>query len=281
MQETRANRFDARRSAGTDVAEPRFAGRPPRVPSPAGPWRIAHERPTLRPGELHVWRYDLDGACAESLAAGTLSEPELRRAAGLVFARDRRRFRAGRLALRQVLSRYVGDPAASLSLATRSDGKPYLVDHDIEFNVSHSGSAWICAIARGTPVGVDVEMIRAVPNCLSVARHHFSRVEADALAAVPPECRDQAFLVCWTRKEAYLKVLGLGIVADLDAFVAGLGPDDVTVPSIAAEVAGEVRLRTFSPGPGALGALGFMETPSRIEYFVVPAPGAADLTFSR
>ena len=238
-------------------------------------------RPTLRPGELHVWRYDLDEAGAESIAAGILSELELSRAARLVFARDRRRFRAGRLALRQVLSRYVGDPAASLSLAARSGGKPYLVDHDIEFNVSHSGNTWICAIARGTPVGSDVETIRVVPDCLSVARHHFSRVEADALAAVPPERRNRAFLVCWTRKEAYLKALGLGIVADLDAFVAGLEPDDATVPSIAPEVAGDVHLRTFSPDPGSLGALGFMETPSRIEYFVAPAPGAVDLALGR
>jgi 4'-phosphopantetheinyl transferase len=222
---------------------------------------------------LHVWRYDLDGEHAEPLAAAILSEAELSRAARLVFERDRRRFRAGRLALREILSRYVGHPAASLALATRGGGKPYLVDFDIEFNVSHSHNTWICAVASGTPVGVDVEELRAVPNCLSLAGHHFSRVEADALAAVPTEHRDHAFLACWTRKEAYLKLLGLGISADLDAFVAGLGPDDVTLAGHAPESTGDVHLRTFSPGPGGVGALGFVEKLSRIEYFIAPAPG--------
>ena len=265
----------ANRSAGAEAAGARFAVASGHVPNPAGPWRIADERPTLGPGDLHVWRHDLDGEHDEPAAAAILSESERSRAARLVFERDRRRFRAGRLALRGILSRYVGHPAASLALATRADGKPYLVDFDIEFNVSHSHREWICAVASRTPVGVDVEELRVVPNCLSLARHHFSRVEADALAAVPAEHRDRAFLACWTRKEAYLKVLGLGISADLGAFVAGFGPDDVTLAGSAPESSRDVHLRTFSPGPGAIGALGFMEKPNRIEYFVAPAAGAA------
>jgi 4'-phosphopantetheinyl transferase len=222
----------------------------------------------LTPGELHVWRFDLDSEHREPFDATILSEDEVSRAGRLVFERDRRRFRAGRLALRRLLSRYVGRPAASLVLATGVGGKPYLPDHAIEFNVSHSENAWICAIACGAPVGVDVEVLRAVPDCLALARHHFSRAEADALAAVPAQQRDLAFLTCWTRKEAYLKLLGLGILADLDAFVAGLGPDEVSLPSIASGPVGTVHVRTFSPGPGTIGALGFAEKPGRVEYFV-------------
>jgi 4'-phosphopantetheinyl transferase len=242
----------------------------------AAPWRAAGEHPALRPGDLHLWRYDLDSEAVAPPAAAILSGPELKRAAGLVFELDRRRFCAGRLALRQTLGLYLGCPAASLSLATRDDGKPYLVDCDIEFNVSHSQNEWICAIARGTPVGVDVEVLRAVPDCFALARHHFARAEADALAALPQERRELAFLTCWTRKEAYLKLLGLGVLADLDAFVAGLGPEEVTLASIAPGTAGNVHLRTFLPGPGVIGALGFIEEPRRVQYFVAPRTWIAD-----
>lgn len=269
------NRVHARHPTGAEAGGARLAVASAPAPSPAGPWRIADERPTLDPGELHVWQCDLDAAHAEPMADSILSGPELSRAARLVFERDRRRFRAGRLALRRILSRYVGRPAASLSLASRVGGKPYLPDHDIEFNVSHSHNVWMCAIARRIPVGMDVEGCRAVPDCLSIARHHFSRAEVDALAAVPTEHRDRAFLACWTRKEAYLKLLGLGISADLGAFVAGLGPDDMTLPSIAPEASGDVHLRTFSPRPDSIGALAFMEVPARVEYFVSPEPGIA------
>jgi 4'-phosphopantetheinyl transferase len=254
-----------------------------KMPEAAGaaPWRIADGRATLRPGELHVWQCDLDREYSEPDAAATLSDAELSRAARLVFARDRRRFCAGRLALRRILSRYTGVPAAALPLGTRGGGKPYLAGHDLEFNVAHSQHVWVCAITGGTPVGVDVEGIRPVADCLSLARHHFSPVEADAVAAVPAERRERAFLGCWTRKEAYLKLLGLGITAGLGAFVAGFGPGDVTVASIAPEMAGDVHVRTFLSGPGVIGALAFMEKPSRIEYFIGGGPGSGNATLAR
>lgn len=286
MHRARGARFATASGHGSPAAGSRdtsrrsFEAKMP-VAADAAPWRIADDRATLRPGSLHVWQCDLDREYSEPVATATLSDAELRRAARLFFVRDRRRFCAGRLALRQILNRYVGSSAASLSLGTRVGGKPYLVDHDLEFNVAHSHHVWICAITRGTPVGVDVEGIRRVADCLSLARHHFAPVEAEAVAAVPTADRDRAFLACWTRKEAYLKLLGLGITAGLDAFVAGFGPEDVTVASIAPERIGDVRVRTFSPGTGAIGALAFMEKPSRIEYFVGDGAGPVDATLVR
>lgn len=254
MQGARAN----------DVAAPRSAW----VASSGRPGADARSR--LRAGELHVWQYDLDRGHPGPPGPPVLSEVERGRAARLVFEHDRRRFRAGRIALRRTLSRYVGDPPESLALHTGAGGKPYLADSEIEFNVSHSQNAWICVLAHRNPVGVDVELLRAVPDSLALARRFFSPFEAAALASVPPEDRDRAFLTCWTRKEAYLKVLGVGIAADLGAFVAGFGPGDVTLESTVPGIVGDVHLHTCAPGPGAIAALAFTAKPSRIEYFVVP-----------
>jgi 4'-phosphopantetheinyl transferase len=204
------------------------------------------------------------------LATTILSEPELKRAARLVFTSDQRRFCTARLALRRILSLYLRRPPPSLLIATREGGKPYLEGCEIEFNLSHSGNTFICAIARGTPVGVDVEQLRAVPDCLSLARHHFTSAEADALAELPKEHREHAFLTCWTRKEAYLKLLGLGILDDLNAFVAGLGPEVLTIASISPNIVGPAYVRTFSPAPDTIAALSFTEKPDRVKCFVAP-----------
>ena len=37
--------------------------------------------------------------------------------------------------------------------------------------------------------------------------------------------RDRTFLVCWTRKEACLKALGMGVSAQLASIDVGYGPD--------------------------------------------------------
>jgi 4'-phosphopantetheinyl transferase len=241
--------------------------------------KVAAPAPALVPdgeqpigaGELHVWRYDLDSHRTGEPAPETLSQLELGHAARFVFERDRRRFRAGRRALRYVLGRYLLRPAGRVPLAVRPDGKPHVVGCDLEFNVSHSQNEWVCAVSRDAPVGVDIEVLRAVPDCLSLADTHFTPTETSALGAVPKEYRELAFLTCWTRKEAYLKLLGIGIPAGLDGFVAGLGPDDLAVASIAPETPGEVLLRTFSPGHGIIGAVACMGAPYRVDNFEIPA----------
>jgi 4'-phosphopantetheinyl transferase len=75
------------------------------------------------------------------------------------------------------------------------------------------------------------------------------------LQGLPPGARDHAFLVGWTRKEAFLKALGLGISVDLRTVDAGL---ENAVCNLAYSVDG--RSRTWCVAPidlpaGAIGAI--------------------------
>lgn len=64
-------------------------------------------------------------------------------------------------------------------------------------------------------MGVDVEAIRATTDVDGIAARFFSMAEQRALASVAPTDRLAACFACWTRKEAYLKGIGVGVTVEL------------------------------------------------------------------
>ncbi|MDB5828206.1 MAG: hypothetical protein JWQ73_2426, partial [Variovorax sp.] len=72
-----------------------------------------------------LWHVDLDDAAATD-ARDCLSADESTRAARFVFERDRRRYVAAHIALRQTLSVATGVPAAALAFDVGAFGKPSL-----------------------------------------------------------------------------------------------------------------------------------------------------------
>jgi len=59
-----------------------------------------------------------------------------------------------------------------------------------------------------------------------VATHFFSREESEDLFSLPPDERERAFFLCWTRKEAYVKAVGEGLSIPLDSFQVTLRPGE-------------------------------------------------------
>ncbi|WP_367997032.1 4'-phosphopantetheinyl transferase superfamily protein [Paenibacillus sp. MZ03-122A] len=82
------------------------------------------------------------------------------------------------------------------------NGKPYLVDSEWKFNVSHSGN-WVALAVDIGSIGIDVE--RMSPIDLDIANRHFSSYEYSDLMSISPECRLEYFFRLWTLKEAYIK----------------------------------------------------------------------------
>ena len=96
-------------------------------------------------------------------------------------------------------------------------GKPYAPDlNGIEFNLSHSGRHALIAIARGQPIGIDIEAQGRRRSIDDIAERFFAPAESRALRAMPEASRDAAFLRLWTGKEAVLKALGVGLSFGLD-----------------------------------------------------------------
>ncbi|MGJ7510632.1 4'-phosphopantetheinyl transferase family protein [Variovorax sp. GT1P44] len=202
-----------------------------------------------------LWRVDLDVVPGPE-AAACLSDEEWERAHRFVFARDRHRFIAAHSALRGALSAHTGIPGAFLDFAHGAFGKPRLVDPvGVRFNLSHSQSVGLIAISMDSEVGVDVELLRHLPDAEALAEAHFTDAERRALKAVSPDERDRAFLRCWTRKEACLKATGMGLSADTRGFEVGLDGDAREV-----QVAGDgslvrLALSSFDGGQGVVCAV--------------------------
>ena len=137
----------------------------------------------------------------------------------------RTRFVVGRAGLRTLLGRYLKIDPRAVRLAYGKKGKPYLdplYTTDLRFNVSHADDFVLYAIAREREVGVDIERLRVDLPVMGIAERFFAPREIAALRALGPDARVQAFFVCWTRKEAYLKARGVGLGLGLDRFIVGI-----------------------------------------------------------
>jgi phosphopantetheinyl transferase len=102
-------------------------------------------------------------------------------------------------ALREILGRYLGLPANELRFERSRHGKPRLASpgDDLAFNLSHSSSLALVAVAR-REVGVDVERFRAK--------------------------RPIGFYRRWADREARVKCLGTGLT--------GAVPPDAPEPAV-------------------------------------------------
>jgi 4'-phosphopantetheinyl transferase len=165
--------------------------------------------------------------------------------------RDRRRLLVARSLLRLLLGLYLDRPAATVALARGAHGKPMLAeDSALRFSVAHSHELALYAVAEATEVGVDVELLRPVPRALALAERYFAQAEAKALLGLAGSALDEAFLECWTRKEAYVKARGEGLAIELetfDAHGATVGGDE---PDAAA-----FSVRGIRPQPGYVAAV--------------------------
>lgn len=182
---------------------------------------------TLQPDHVDVWRVDTGFSLDElHRLEATLSDDEKERAARFHFTADRDRFIAAHGCLRDVLSRYLHGEPAQFDFSTNPHGKPALRDHQLEFNLSHSGDFALIAITRERKIGVDVERIRSGISAHVIAQQYFSKHEFAELQSLPVEQRETAFFTCWTRKEAYIKAQGLGLSLPLESFDVSLTPNE-------------------------------------------------------
>ncbi|HEY1066948.1 MAG TPA: 4'-phosphopantetheinyl transferase superfamily protein [Pirellulales bacterium] len=157
-----------------------------------------------------------------------LSPDELGRADRFVREVDRVKFTAARSALRTILGGLLDRDPAAVAFTYSNRGKPFLADDaglGLAFNLSHTDGWGMIALSRERLVGVDVERVRPEFEIDATARWVFSPNEQEQFFAAPECDRRAIFFAHWTRKEAFLKGVGLGIGGGLtDTTIAPLSP---------------------------------------------------------
>jgi 4'-phosphopantetheinyl transferase len=183
-----------------------------------GTMGAAHATPAtknleLGQGDVEIWQAALDEQEPDVIAflQTLLSPDETERAGQFFFERERRRFIVGRGVLRMILGRYVGRAPEELAFVYGLNGKPALDGSSVRFNVAHSEGVALYAFTRAGDVGIDVEHIRPMPDWETVAELSFAPPELNRLRAVPEAERPLEFFRAWTRQEAVLKALGVGL----------------------------------------------------------------------
>jgi 4'-phosphopantetheinyl transferase len=175
---------------------------------------MAPAKPTSRPGrEIHLWSAPLGPAV--SVPADRLPAADRERAARITRPAARRRWLTARWALRTVLAHYLDAGPDEVELRLGPHGKPALAGpgESLRFNLSHSGELALVAVAAGREVGVDVERIRSKPA---------------------------AYYAAWTRHEAIVKCLGVGLWAPLPEAPVAVSPVDPGAGFVASvAIAGE------------------------------------------
>jgi len=145
-------------------------------------WALEAASPGLPAAEVHVWRAEL--------SAGETS----------------------RSLLRTVLGRYLEEDPAAIAFRVGEHGKPALADASapLDFNLSHSGSLILIAVATDRELGIDVERMEPGRDFLALAERGLGPDAAARLRELEPTDRASAFYAAWVRHEALLKCGGGG-----------------------------------------------------------------------
>lgn len=174
------------------------------------------------PEPLGLWLVDLAQA-PDRVALTALTDREWARAARFRNAADGHRYVAAHAAVRGLIAEQCGVTVVRQRFDWSVFGKWRLVGAPgWDFNLSYSGDTALVGIAAGCAVGVDLERRRPTPDARALARLHFTRAECDALTGLRGTAQDAAFLRGWTRKEACVKALGIGLTAPLTQLETGV-----------------------------------------------------------
>lgn len=94
-------------------------------------------------------------------------------------------------------------------------GKPFIpTNHQIFFNISHSGD-WVTCAIDSSPVGIDIELVQNIE--LDNINHFFSSEEYKQLTTKKSSLdKVKYFYELWTLKESYFKATGRGIFLPLN-----------------------------------------------------------------
>ena len=177
-----------------------------------------------------------------------LSPSETRSAEALGSAQLRERYIADHGWRRRLLGERMGRAPGKVAYVISPEGKPRPDAGGPHLSASRSGGRGLYAICEEVEVGVDLERIGEVGEVEAIVRRIASPAERSAFETAAPTRRAAAGYACWTRKEAYVKAAGTGLVFPLTGVEVWVGDDRPVIH-------GEIVVRTLDAGPGWAAAL--------------------------
>ena len=209
-------------------------------------WREGPAGIELNPGEIRVWLVDLDSGLSPDEVDTAEPGPELD-----VLSDDERSappglcghvtvvgsHAAGRRCAKFWGASFVNHPARCgfgrpdranpSSISERWAQLRVMPAPTIRFNVSHSSDLALIGVCRGHELGVDLERIKRISEADRIVASFFSPAERAEFATIPDDVKALAFFRGWTRKEAVLKGLGIGLAGLAAHYETGFGTTEL------------------------------------------------------
>ncbi len=167
-------------------------------------------------GELHLWRAAVRH---RPRWLELLTDAERDRAAEYAVGAPRDIFVTSYGVQRLLGAWYLGGEPARVTISREcghcggNHGRPRFTGADIDYSVSHTREWVLVGVTGHGRVGIDVEQLdpRREVDCL--ARSALTVAEWDHYRRLAPQQRLAWFMRTWTRKEAAMKLTGLGLAA--------------------------------------------------------------------
>ncbi len=144
-----------------------------------------------------------------------IASTELERIARLQRPVDATRSLLGHSLAREMLGDWLRCAPAEVPLHRDPSGRPVLWANEAPcapfVSIAHSGDTVLVAFNAAGRVGVDVERVQVLAALMELATSVLRPDELASLTALPRETQLEAFYRVWTRKEAWLKGLGVGL----------------------------------------------------------------------
>lgn len=153
----------------------------------------------------------------------SLSTKELQRAGKFAFDLHRDVYIVSHALLKSQLSKSLKLPIKDVKIEYFDGTKPHSKNSpSIDFNLSHSQEyfAFILGDKSALRVGIDVEKINPAFEIQSIIENYMHPNEIAYIQNkwLNKNEKQNRFYEIWTRKEAFLKMQGIGIVTDLTSF---------------------------------------------------------------
>ena len=161
-----------------------------------------------------------------------LSDSEQKRAQKFVRSIDSQTYIYAHYFLRKELSLKLDIPPKNVSIVSNYMKKPKLNDYNLDFNISHSQNFFAILIADSSNlyVGIDIEFMDKNINIDDIITHHMHLDEISYITDTPePSIKKERFLEIWTRKEAFLKMTGIGITNHLPSINVAEGKRAISI----------------------------------------------------
>lgn len=145
-----------------------------------------------------------------------ISHKRLERINNLKYVLDKKVLLYTELMLKKIVCEQCGLGIDGIDIRYSCYGKPYIANlSGFEFSISHTKSTIVIAV-NDFSVGVDIESLDISPNYICIS-DGFSSSEQKYINE-NSDCSIERLIEIWTKKESYLKALGVGLYHSLSSF---------------------------------------------------------------